>query len=108
MLHKGTTVSTSEVDGLPLAYALSENFPNPFNPQTNIRFDVPVASNVTVTIYNILGEKIRKFEKRYEAGTHTLMWDGKNSSGEDIASGVYFYKLSAGNYQETRKMVLIR
>jgi hypothetical protein len=92
----------------PKDFCLFQNYPNPFNPQTNIRFDLPVASNVTVTIYNILGEKIRTFDRRYEPGTHRLRWDGKNSSGEDVASGVYLYKLSAANYQETRKMVLIR
>ena len=92
----------------PDKFCLFQNYPNPFNPQTNIRFDLPLASNVTITIYSILGEKVREFEKRYEAGAHTLMWDGKNSSGKDVTSGVYFYKLNAGNYQETRKMVLIR
>jgi hypothetical protein len=92
----------------PAKFCLFQNYPNPFNPQTNIRFDIPVVSDVTITIYSILGERVREFEKRCEAGTHTLMWDGKNSSGADIASGVYFYKLSAGTYQETRKMVLIR
>ncbi len=92
----------------PDRFCLFQNYPNPFNPQTNIRFALPVACNVTITIYSILGEKVREFEKRYEAGTHTLMWDGKNSSGEEIASGVYLYKLSAGIYQDTKKMVLIR
>jgi hypothetical protein len=92
----------------PARFYLFQNYPNPFNPQTNIRFDVPIASNVIITIYSILGEKVQKFEKRYEAGTHRLMWDGKNSSGEDVASGIYLYKLSAGSYQEIRKMVLIR
>jgi hypothetical protein len=93
---------------IPDRFCLFQNYPNPFNPQTNIRFDVPVVSNVTITIYSILGEKVREFKKRYEAGTHRLMWDGKNSSGEDVASGVYLYKLSAGSYQEIRKMVLIK
>jgi hypothetical protein len=92
----------------PARFYLFQNYPNPFNPQTNIRFDVPIASNVIITIYSILGEKVQKFEKRYEAGSHRLMWDGKNSSGEDVASGVYLYKLNAGSYQEIRKMVLIR
>ena len=92
----------------PKDFCLLQNYPNPFNPNTNIRFSVPVASNVTVAIYNVLGQKIRSFESRCEPGTHTFRWDGKNSSGEEIASGVYLYKLSAGSHQETRKMVLLR
>lgn len=92
----------------PEGFCLFQNYPNPFNPQTNIRFALPKACNVTITIYSILGEKVREFEKRYEAGTHTLMWDGTNSSGKEIASGIYLYKLRAGGYQDTKKMVLIR
>jgi hypothetical protein len=103
-----TDVEEIEDYSHPEGFCLFQNYPNPFNPQTNIGFALPVACNVTITIYSILGEKVREFEKRYEAGTRTLMWDGKNSSGEEIASGVYLYKLSAGSYQETKKMVLIR
>jgi hypothetical protein len=108
-----TEFITTDVDEIedhlrPDGFSLSQNYPNPFNPQTNIRFSVPVACDVKVAIYNILGARIRTFEKRCGPGTYTFGWDGKNSSGEDVASGVYFYKLSAGNYQETRKMVLIR
>ena len=93
---------------LPEDFRLFQNYPNPFNPHTNIRFTVPAPSNVTVAIYNLLGQNIRTFEKRCEPGTHTFRWDGKNSSGEEIASGIYLYKLSAGSHKEIRKMVLIR
>jgi hypothetical protein len=89
-------------------FCLFQNYPNPFNPETKIRFTIPATSEVTLKIYNILGKEVRTFEKRYKAGSHTLTWDGKNSSGEDVASGVYLYKLSAGNHRETRKMVLLR
>jgi hypothetical protein len=89
-------------------FCLFPNYPNPFNPETNIRFTIPIASEVTLRIYNILGEEVRTFQNHFKSGTHTLTWDGKNSFGEDVASGVYLYKLSAGNYQDTRKMVLIR
>jgi hypothetical protein len=92
----------------PVDFCLFQNYPNPFNPQTNIRFTLPVACKVTLTIYNILGQRIRTFEKRCLPATHTFSWDGKNSSGEEAASGVYLYKLSAGNHQEIRKMVLLR
>jgi len=93
---------------LPNKFYLFQNYPNPFNPQTNIHFDVPISLDVTITIYSILGEKVREFERRYEAGACILMWDGKNSSGKDAASGIYLYRFSAGNYRATRKMVLIR
>jgi hypothetical protein len=92
----------------PKQFSLFQNYPNPFNPQTNIRYDIPLELNVTITIYSTLGEKIWEMENHYEAGSYTLMWDGKNSSGKDVASGIYFYKLIAGNYHATRKMVLLR
>jgi hypothetical protein len=93
---------------LPNKFYLFQNYPNPFNPQTNIRFDLPVDANVSITIYSVLGEKVWGFERRYEAGSYILMWDGKNSSGKDIASGIYFCKISAGNYHATRKMILTK
>jgi hypothetical protein len=103
-----TDVEEIEDYSHPEGFCLFQNYPNPFNPETIIRFTIPFASEVTLSIYNILGEQVRTFHRHYKAGTHTLMWDGKNSSGEEIASGVYLYKLSAGSYQETKKMVLIR
>jgi hypothetical protein len=101
-------VEQTKDDLHPENFFLFQNYPNPFNPETVIRFTIPASSIVTLRIYNILGEHIQTFQKHCKAGTHTFIWDGKNSSGKNVASGVYLYKLSAGSYQDTKKMVLIR
>ena len=103
-----TGVEQSEEPSRVETFCLYQNYPNPFNPETIIRFTLPVPSEVTLSIYNILGQQIRAFTAYYHAGDHMVAWDGKNSSGEDVASGVYLYRLSAGQYQDTKKMLLIR
>ena len=96
-------------DLLPDEFALSQNYPNPFNPQTQISFDLPTDANVMLSIYNILGENIRVLINGHRtAGIQTIIWDGKNNIGQDVASGIYFYKLQSNNFTETRKMSLIR
>lgn len=96
-------------DILPDEFALSQNYPNPFNPQTQIFFSLPTDANVMLSIYNILGENIRVLiDGHRTAGIQTVIWDGKNNKGQDAASGIYFYKLQANNFIETKKMSLIR
>jgi len=103
-----TGIAETEDFIFPENFFLFPNYPNPFNPETNIRFTIPIASEVILKIYNVLGEEVRGFQRHFDAGTHTFTWDGKSSFGEDVSSGVYLYQLSAGNYHETRKMVLIK
>ncbi|GEM_PF-4759393 len=89
---------------LPGSFALSNNYPNPFNAQTNISFDLPKASKVNLTIYNLLGQKVKTLvDKSLPAGQHTVIWDAGN-----YASGVYFYKLQAGDFVTTKKMNLLK
>jgi hypothetical protein len=93
----------------PAAYELSQNYPNPFNPETEIRFTLNSAQTVQLDIYNILGQKIRSLiDDRREAGTHTIRWDGRNSAGQTVGSGVYFYRINAGPFTQVRKMLLMR
>ncbi len=92
----------------PEAFSLHQNYPNPFNPQTTIRFTVVRRGDIRLTIYNILGERVRDFQKYCAPGAHTISWDGKNSSAESVASGVYLYRLTAGDCEQTRKMLLLR
>ena len=99
---EGTDVSP--VNGnLPTSFALAQNYPNPFNPTTSISFDLPVNSDVTLSIFNITGQKVTEVIDRYEAGSHVFEWDGSNA-----ASGIYFYKLTAGDFTETKKMMLLK
>ncbi|MCJ7457935.1 MAG: T9SS type A sorting domain-containing protein, partial [candidate division Zixibacteria bacterium] len=94
---------------IPTAYALNANYPNPFNPTTNISFALPIDSKVSLKIYNIAGQLVRTLvNETMVAGTHTVTWDGINSNGEKVASGIYFYKLNAGDYSKTMKMVMTK
>lgn len=89
---------------LPEDFVLDQNHPNPFNPITEINFVLPAASNVSLDIYNIMGQKVATMADGFlEAGEHSVTWDGS-----DVASGVYFYRLKAGEFIETRKMILLK
>ncbi len=88
---------------IPTEFALKQNYPNPFNPSTNISFSLPEAGKAELTIYNITGQKVAGFVGDYNAGRHNIEWDAT-----DLASGVYFYKLVAGNFTDTKKMVLLK
>lgn len=88
---------------------LAQNFPNPFNLETQISFELLQAGKVTLDIYNILGRRVRRLvDGLRPAGPNTVSWDGRNESGEAVATGVYFYRLQMGDRTQTRKMVLIK
>lgn len=91
-------------------YKLYQNVPNPFNPSTKIRFDVPMGGgHVKLEIYDAAGRRIRTLVNNFEtAGTKVITWNGKNHDGAPVASGLYFYRLSAPGFSETRKLVLLR
>ena len=94
---------------LPKSFSLGQNYPNPFNPNTVIEFGLPRPCHVKLTVINILGQTVKKLvDTEFKAGRGRVVWDGTNSAGEQVASGVYFYRLSAGDYTQTRKMVLIK
>ncbi len=94
---------------VPTRFALNQNYPNPFNPETNISFYIPEKSEVNLTVYNILGQKVRTLvDGPLESGPHTVTWNGKNESGSMVASGIYFYKLNAGDNTVTKKMSMLK
>jgi len=105
-------VSVESPDLIPEEYALHPNFPNPFNPETSIRFEIPANpanSKVKLVIYNNLGMEVRTLVNgTVEPGIHTVKWDGRNNAGEQIASGVYFLHIQAGTFNRTQKMLLVR
>ncbi|MFQ5864742.1 MAG: FlgD immunoglobulin-like domain containing protein [bacterium] len=95
--------------GVPRDFALSHNFPNPFNPDTEIRFQLPRASRVVLKVFNLLGEEIRTLtDAKYDAGSYSVRWDGKDLKGNAVSSGVYFYQIQAGTFCEVKKMILLR
>jgi len=94
---------------LPTRAALLPNFPNPFNPETTIRFVLPAHTDVRLTVHNLLGQEVAELTNReYPAGEYELVWRGENSSGQPVASGVYFYRLITDAHTFTRKMVLLK
>ena len=95
---------------LPLANSLSQNYPNPFNPETTIPYALSSDAVVSLTIYNIAGQVVRKLVdgEALAAGQYQAVWDGRSESGASVASGMYFYLLHAGDYVAKRKMVLLR
>ena len=98
--YEGAVVKTTEI---PANFALNQNYPNPFNPMTTISFNLPVASEYTLTVYNVTGQVVTQFAGEAEAGVVSLEWDASTN-----ASGIYFYKLNAGDFSATKKMVLLK
>jgi hypothetical protein len=99
-----TNVQDQSAGSLVHLINLQQNYPNPFNPTTTIEFNLPKTSNVLLKIFNILGEEVSTLvSNRLSAGSHTYEWDASNLSG-----GVYIYRLEAGDYKETKKMILMK
>ena len=99
-----TSVKTNTAGSLPTAFKLHQNFPNPFNPTTVIRFQVPVTCKVNLNIYDMLGRKIAKLVgETKQAGTYSIEWNASN-----FPSGVYFYRLQVGNFSDTKKLILVK
>ncbi len=103
-------VDITDSEPTPMAYGLAQNFPNPFNPSTRIQFAMPTKGHVSLKIYNVAGQLVKTLQNGVmDAGSHELTWDGSNNLGSNVASGVYFYKINAGdNYENMKKMVLLR
>ena len=94
---------------LPEKFALHQNYPNPFNPITTLRYDLPENSIVRITIYNVQGREIKVLVNQYqEAGYKSVRWNATNNYGKPISAGMYFYKIRAGEFTQTRKMLLLK
>ena len=101
-------LSTKE-DLTPTEFALHDNYPNPFNPTTKIRFDLPQVTDATLTIYNMMGQKIRTFSmSSLPAGYHTVTWNATNDYGQQVSAGVYLYQLQTKGFARTKKMILLK
>ncbi|MGB7063136.1 MAG: SBBP repeat-containing protein [Candidatus Zixiibacteriota bacterium] len=93
----------------PSEFDLSQNYPNPFNPTTKIEFTLAKSGFVTLQIYDVLGRKVRTLvSEEVSSGYKSVIWDGKNGAGQDVASGVYFYQLKVGDFSEPKKMLLLK
>jgi flagellar hook assembly protein FlgD len=88
---------------------LHHNFPNPFNPTTTIKYDLKDAGKVTLKVYNMLGQEVRTLVSRNEsAGFKSVVWDGRDNSGKMVSSGLYIYRLEAGKFIKSHKMLLVK
>ncbi len=108
-LGKPTGDAELAATGVPQEFRLEQNYPNPFNPETEIGFALPEASAVKLTVFNLLGERVRTLvEQECPAGFHRVIWDGKDERGRLLASGIYLYRLQAGEFVQVKKMSLLR
>ena len=107
-------VSSEEVSqlvlySLPQSYSLAQNYPNPFNPATTIRYELKDSGAVSLSIYDMSGQRIRQLvDEHQQAGYYELDWDGRDASGARGATGVYLYGLRAGDFRSVRKMLLMK
>ena len=103
------TTAVQEITGvLPNDFALEQNYPNPFNPSTVIRFQLPVSSEVKLTIYNLTGQLVRTLvDAQKSAGRHEVVWDGRSDAGERLPSGVYLYRIEAGDFRAVRRLAMV-
>ena len=101
--------TTSDVKVIPGKFALRQNFPNPFNPTTEIRYDLPEEGFVSLAIYNMMGQKVRTLRSEtMQPGYHSMVWDGRNDVGSQVATGMYFYSIHTGSFQATKKMLFLK
>ena len=109
LINTVARTNSSEVKVIPGAFALHQNFPNPFNPSTEIRFDLPEAGNINLAIYNLMGQKIRTLSSdNMTPGYHAIIWDGTNDIGSQVATGMYFYSIQSSEFQATKKMLFLK
>ncbi len=104
------TVGIDDENGTtPTKFALGQNYPNPFNPSTTIEFTIPKSVTVQIIVYNILGQKVRTLiNESMNAGSHSVVFDGRNDFGQQLSSGVYIYRIQAGSFMETKKMAFMK
>jgi hypothetical protein len=99
----------SVAEALPESFELKQNYPNPFNPSTTIAFSLPEASEVTIKVYDLSGNLVRTLvNDNRTAGEHEVTWNGLNDKGVRVSSGVYIYRIEAGNFAQTRRMVMLK
>jgi hypothetical protein len=110
IVNRGAGLIPSEIQGeLPSRYCLNQNYPNPFNSSTRISFDLYEDARVELSVYDLLGRKVSTLMDQYlTVGSHDVTWNGRSDKGENMASGVYFYRLQANDFSETKRMLLMK
>jgi hypothetical protein len=105
----GELMAVSTTNSLLEEFVLKDNYPNPFNPVTTLRYEIVVNTNVKITIYDMMGRLVKILTDKMEmAGYKSIKWNGTNDRNEPVSAGLYLYTIQAGDYRKTRKMVLIK
>ena len=114
-MYRGIVLSSSVVgvaersSDVPTEFRLAQNHPNPFNPETEIRFDLPVTSIAKLEIFNMLGQRVRTLQQGLRpTGSYRIVWDGRDDRGQQLGTGVYFYQLTTDRFTDTKKMLMVR
>ena len=93
----------------PKEFALHQNYPNPFNPETNIRFDLAENTHASLSIFNLVGQKVATLiNKTMDAGTYNVKWQGVNDNGSSLPTGMYIYELKTSKFHSVKKLVLVK
>ena len=102
-------LSTADVSFIPKEYRLYDAFPNPFNPITNLGYDIPKKGHVSILIYDMLGRQVKTLlNQTQDAGYKSVIWDATNNYGKPVSAGIYLYQIQAEEYISTKKMVLLK
>ena len=102
-------VASLSPGALPEAFALEQNYPNPFNPATTVRYQLPHEADVALVIYSLTGQVVRRLvQGKQQAGSYAVSWDGRAQDGRPVSSGIYIYRLRAGDFDQTHKLVLAK
>ncbi len=102
-------MSDEILENIPSTFSLSQNYPNPFNPVTKLDYNLPLRSMVNISIYNVLGQEIKILVNGVkEYGYHSITWNGQDNLGKEMASGVYFARITSQGFTKTRKMLLVK
>ena len=102
-------LSASAQTAVPTVFALEQNYPNPFNPSTQIRYALPKATRVTITVYDMMGRKVRTLVQDIQSpGYHTALWNATNDRGLPVSAGMYIYTLQADDHHHMKKMILLK
>jgi hypothetical protein len=103
--HLASNVQNNHI---PVEFALEQNYPNPFNPQTTISYSLPRETQVILTIFDIMGREVKNLVSGLQqAGRYTISWNALNHAGKKLPAGIYYYRLQAGSFMETKKMILL-
>jgi hypothetical protein len=109
LMSESAIAAETESDSRPTTFAISQNYPNPFNPMTEIKFQIPEDNHVSIVVYNVQGQFVADLMNEHkDAGFYNVRWDGTNAAGMRMPTGVYIYRIEAGTYVDSKKMILLK